>query len=69
MKTNMNKLRGVMSEQRVTQEELAVKIGVHPCTLSHKMKANGLSFTVEQMHKIIDTLHINPTDAQQIFLQ
>lgn len=69
VKTNMDKLRGKMVEQRMTHEELADAIGVNPSTFYRKMKANGLAFTVEQMHKIVSALDITPAEAQQIFLQ
>lgn len=69
MKTNMDKLRGKMTEQRMTHEELATAIGVNPSTFYRKMKANGLAFTVEQMHKIVSVLQISASEAQDIFLR
>lgn len=65
----MNKLRGKIVERGITQEELAVKIGVDASTFSRKMKSLGLSFTVEQVHKIVAELGLTADEATQIFLQ
>lgn len=69
MHTDMAKLKGKIVERAMTQEEVAAKIGIDSSTFSRKMKAEGLSFTVEQMHKLVDILDISPQEAIQIFLQ
>ena len=53
----------------MTQEELAEKLGVDSSTFSRKMKADGLSFTVAQMQKLVEILNMTPQEAIQIFLQ
>ena len=53
----------------MTQEEVAEKLGVDSSTFSRKMKADGLSFTVEQTHKLVEILNMTPQEAIQIFLQ
>lgn len=68
MQTNMDKLRGKMAEKRITQEELAEKIGIDPSTFCRKMKAEGITFTVGQMHKIVAVLDLSPAEAVTIFL-
>lgn len=68
MHTNMDKLRGKMAEKKITQEELAEKIGIDPSTFYRKMKTEGTSFTVGQMHKIVDVLDLSSTEAAAIFL-
>lgn len=68
MHTDMAKLRGKIAEKSMTQEEVAAKIGIDSSTFSRKMKADGLSFTVGQMHKIVDVLSISPDEAIKIFL-
>lgn len=68
MQTNMDKLRGKMAERKVTQEELAEQIGVDPSTFYRKMKAEGVNFTVGQMHKIVAVLNLSPAEAASIFL-
>ena len=69
MHTDMAKLRGKISERSMTQEEVALKLEIDSSTFSRKMKSDGLSFTVEQMHKIVDILGLTPQEAIQIFLQ
>jgi transcriptional regulator with XRE-family HTH domain len=66
--TDMAKLRGKIKEKSLTQEEVAVKIGIDGSTFSRKMKADGLTFTVGQMHKMVDILGLSKQEAIQIFL-
>lgn len=69
MQTNMDLLRGKMAERKMGKEELAQKIGVDASTFYRKMKDNGTSFTVGQMHKIVDALELSHEEARAIFLQ
>lgn len=69
MHTDMAKLKGKIVERAMTQEEVAAKIGIDGSTFSRKMKADGLSFTVEQMHKLVEVLGISHHEAIQIFLR
>lgn len=68
MHTDVNKLRGKMAEKRMSNEELAVKIGMDPSTFYRKIKADGLAFTVGQMHKIAKELSLTAEEASAIFL-
>ena len=68
MKTDVDKLRGKMAERRVSQEEISSKLGMNPSTFYRKMKSDGLTFTVGQMHKIVEVLDISPDEAKSIFL-
>lgn len=69
MHTDMAKLKGKITERSMTQEEVAEKIGIDSSTFSRKMKADGLTFTVGQMHKIANVLSLTNQEAVQIFLQ
>lgn len=69
MRTDIAKLKGKIVERAMTQEEVATKLGIDSSTFSRKMKAEGLSFTVEQMHKLVGILKLTPQEAVQIFLQ
>lgn len=69
MQVDIDRLRGKIVERRMTHEELASKIGVDTSTLSRKLKCNGLTFTVGQMHKIADALNLSHNEARQIFLR
>ena len=68
MSTNMDVLRGKMAERRVTREEMARLIGVDASTFYRKMKSEGTSFTVGEMHKIVEVLNLTPDEASAIFL-
>lgn len=68
MSTNMDVLRGKMAERRISQEEMANRIGVDPSTFYRKMKSDGTNFTVGQMHKIVDVLKLTSEEAVSIFL-
>ena len=69
MKTNMDALRGKMAERRISNEEMAARIGVNPSTFYRKLKTEGDSFTVGQMHKIAEVLSLTNEEATAIFLQ
>ncbi len=68
MSTNMDILRGKMVEKRISSEELSRQIGMNPSTFYRKMRAEGESFTVGQMHKIVEILQLSHSDAASIFL-
>ena len=68
MTCNIALLRSKIVEKGVSQEQLSEKLGVSPSTVTRKMNAQGLAFTVGQMHKIIDFLQLTPSEAQKIFL-
>lgn len=68
MSTDMNKLRGRMSEMKLTPEDMAREIGVDPSTFYRKIKTDGVNFTVGQMHKIVDVLELTREEAAAIFL-
>lgn len=69
MSTNLNILRGKMVEKGINTETLSRKIGINPCTFYRKMKSNGESFTVGQIHKIVEVLQLTPEEAASIFLR
>lgn len=68
MSTNMEMLRGKMSELKLSPEDMAKEIGVDPSTFYRKIKADGVSFTVGQMHKIVEVLRLSREEAASIFL-
>ena len=68
MELNLNLLRGKMAEKNISKEELAKRIGIDSSTFYRKMKANGNSFTVGQMHKIVAVLNLTHEEAASIFL-
>ena len=68
MSTNMEMLRGKMAELRISPEAMAEKIGVDASTFYRKLKTEGVTFTVGQMHKIVDVLGLSREEATSIFL-
>lgn len=68
MQTNMDILRGKMTERKMGIEQLAEKIGIDPSTFYRKMRTNGESFTVGQMHQIVNVLNLTHEEAAAIFL-
>lgn len=68
MQTNMDILRGKMAERKMGNEQLAEKIGIDPSTFYRKMRTNGESFTVGQMHQIVNVLNLTHEEAAAIFL-
>ena len=65
MKTQM--LRGKIVEAGTTIEALAAVIGMNRSTFHRKMKAEGNTFTVEEMNNMVRALNLNKEDATAIF--
>lgn len=68
MSTNMDRLKEKMSERNISHEELAQKLGIDVSTLYRKLKSDGMTFTVGQLHIIVDVLELSDDDAASIFL-
>lgn len=68
MKTNMQKLRGKIVESGFTQEAIADTIGMNRSTFYRKMKSEGTSFTIGEVHKIVQIIQLSPQEAVDIFL-
>lgn len=68
MATNMDKLRGKLKENKLTQAELAEKIGMDASTLQRKLNSDGLKFTVGEVHNIAAALKLTANECKQIFL-
>lgn len=68
MSTNMEMLRGKMAERKMSPEDMAREIGVDASTFYRKLKTDGVTFTVGQMHKIVDVLNLSREEAASIFL-
>lgn len=68
MKTNMQKLRGKIVEVGITQEAVADLIGVDRSTFYRKVKSEGTSFTIGEVHKIVSAIRLTQQEAVEIFL-
>lgn len=61
---NANKLRGIIAEKGLTQERVAIAIGITPKTFYTKMK-KGV-FGTDEVMRIVELLNIE--DPASIFL-
>lgn len=68
MITNMDKLRGKIAERGLTNEALADALNVDKSTFYRKIKLNGLSFSIREVHQIVDALSLSVDEAKDIFL-
>jgi transcriptional regulator with XRE-family HTH domain len=63
---NFSKLLGKIKEKNLTQEEVALKIGMNKGTFSSKI--NGKSyFTAKEISKICQLLNISPSEIGLYF--
>jgi predicted DNA-binding protein (UPF0251 family) len=65
--TNVLILKGKLAENNITQEAVADKMGITRSTFYRKMKENGKSFTVEEVHKLVKILSLTTKDVMKIF--
>lgn len=68
LSTNMDILKRKMAEHKMSPEDMAREIGVDPSTFYRKIKTEGVNFTVGQIHRIVDILHLTKEEATSIFL-
>ncbi len=68
MRVDIELMRDKMKKAKLTQAEVAEKICVDKSTFSRKMQNQGESFSIGEMHKIVDILDLSKEEAQQIFL-
>lgn len=66
VKVNVDKLRGVLAEKRMTPLGLSKRLGISHTAMYQKME-NG-KFSLEEANKIIDILELPQKIAVQIFL-
>ena len=64
---NIAKLKGIMVENGLTQDELARRIDMDRSTLNRRLKT-GESFTIGEANRITMVLNLSKEDAMDIFL-
>ncbi|HIW33515.1 MAG TPA: helix-turn-helix domain-containing protein [Candidatus Paenibacillus intestinavium] len=64
----MLKLRAKIIEAGTTQEAVADQVGMNRTTFYRKVKSEGLSFTIGEIHKIANAINLTQDDAIEIFL-
>ena len=63
---NVDKLKGKIVEQRLTQEKVAAAIGINPTTLYKKM-SGASDFTRNEIESIRAILGLSDNDVLDIF--
>lgn len=64
---NIQRLKGKIVEEGLTQKDLAKFIGIDRSTFYRKIKDKGRTFNIDEVSKIISTLNLNNADAIDIF--
>lgn len=64
---DLNKLRGKVVEKGLSQQELAVLIGIDRSTFYRKMK-NGGDFSIGEVSKMAEVMQLTNQEAVDIFL-
>ena len=68
LKTNIPKLKGLIVEKGITQEQLAKMIDMDSSTFSRKISSSGLKFSIGEVHKLAAALNLSQEEAVNIFL-
>ena len=63
---NTDKLKGLMREKRITQSELAEKLGIKPCTINQKLNGKR-DMSLDEAEMIADVLGIETGDFGKYF--
>lgn len=64
--TNSNKLKALLVERNITQEELAKQMGLSSQSINAKIN-NKREFLASEITKIIELFKLNPDQVVQIF--
>lgn len=65
---NVSRLKELISEKGMTIETISKEIGMNPSTFYRKLKTNGNSFSIGEMHALQGLLNITAEEAVEIFL-
>lgn len=68
MTVNIPKLRGCMVEKGYNVTTLSRRIGMNKASFYRKLQAEGFSFTIGEMYRIIDALQLDREETACIFL-
>ncbi|HHT20575.1 MAG TPA: XRE family transcriptional regulator [Tissierellia bacterium] len=64
---NILKIRGLMAEQMITQRAMAEMLGISLSSFHRKLKSGGNRFTLEELVKMKEALHLSDEEASEIF--
>ena len=65
--TNVDKLKGIIKERRLSPEKVAEIIGIDKSTMYRKLNNGGDEFTIRQADVISEALGLTAEEAQAIF--
>ena len=65
--TNMMKLKGKIVEKGFNVGRLAEAIGLDSSTFYRKLSNDGLTISIGEANKIVETLKLNSNEAMSIF--
>lgn len=68
MTTNMAKLRGKIGEANISREAVAEAMGIDRSTFYRRLRSDGTTFTVGEVHKLVEIVGLSPKEAYEIFL-
>lgn len=69
MKTNIDRMKGIMRERGKTFEGTAKVIGVYRDTFTRRMKSKGTQFTIAEIHAMADYIPLTVEEIQEIFFK
>ncbi|ARW13393.1 helix-turn-helix domain-containing protein [Lactiplantibacillus plantarum] len=65
---NMDRLRGLLVERHVTQDEVATALKINRSTFYRKISEGGNRFTAEEIFKMRDFIPLSDQEVIDIFL-
>ncbi len=68
MRVDVDALKKKIHDSGLTVETMADQIGVDRATIYRKLKRNGETFTIGQIHQMSDVLRMSADEAKTIFL-
>ena len=67
MGINVQKLKGKITEEGLSQGNVATLIGIDRSTFYRKMKDDGRTFDIEEVGKIVEVLSLDKDETMNIF--
>ncbi|MDE8071178.1 helix-turn-helix transcriptional regulator [Erysipelothrix rhusiopathiae] len=64
---NSRLLRARMLENKISIDQLASLLSIHPATLYRKLSNDNGTFTIKEAYKIVELLNLSSNDALSIF--
>lgn len=64
---NISRLKSAMQERNITINQASEAIGINPATFFRRINRQGVKFTVEEIGKLAELLHLDGPTIQNIF--